>query len=184
MLFLSFSLISLNSICCNIYVDMLKRPKYRMEKGGGGKSSSTCVVFTCSISIIHRYSFYSSYIFTTDLYITASVVTIVVAEGSNQRQSIVSFHNRFVAENSGIFLFTGTVLLLHYKGKSLQLPRKMAERNGVRSSPIWNQCCGFNPNPSATRSILVSVKRLRTVIHKQPTNGYLYLQTLQKIARK
>ena len=38
-----------------------------------------------------------------------SVVTIVadyrkiVAEGSNQRQSIVSFHNRFVAENSGIF---------------------------------------------------------------------------------
>ena len=38
-----------------------------------------------------------------------SVVTIVadyrkiVAEGSNQRQSIVGFHNRFVAENSGIF---------------------------------------------------------------------------------
>ena len=123
-------------------------------------------------------------------YICISVVTIVadyrkiVAEGSNQRQSIVSFHNRFVAEKSGIFLFTGTVLLLHYKGKSLQLPRKMAERNGVRSSPIGNQCCGFNPNPSATRSILVSVKRLRTVIHKQPTNGYLYLQTLQKIARK
>ena len=41
--------------------------------------------------------------------IVCSVVTIVadyrkiVAEGSNQRQSIVSFHNRFVAENSGIF---------------------------------------------------------------------------------
>ena len=113
-----------------------------------------------------------------------SVVTIVadyrkiVAEGSNQRQSIVSFHNRFVAENSGIFWFTGSVLLFHYKGKSLQLPCKMAERDGVRSSPIGNQCCGFNPYPSATRSFLVSVKRLRTVIHKQPTNGYLYLQTL------
>ena len=43
------------------------------------------------------------------LEVVSSVVTIVadyrkiVAEGNNKRQSIVSFHNRSVAENSVIF---------------------------------------------------------------------------------
>ena len=31
------------------------------------------------------------------------------------------------------YQITGTVLLLHYKGTSLQLPRKMVERDGVRT---------------------------------------------------
>lgn len=49
--------------------------------------------------------------------VVSSVVMIVadyrkiVTEGSNKRQLIVSFHNRSVAENSGIFLIThGTKL--------------------------------------------------------------------------
>ena len=42
----------------------------------------------------------------------------------------MSFHNRSIAQNSGIFQFTGTVLLLHYK---LPLLRKMAERDGIRT---------------------------------------------------
>ena len=32
----SLNLISLNSPCCNIYVNMVKRPKYRMEGEGAG----------------------------------------------------------------------------------------------------------------------------------------------------
>ena len=72
-------------------------------------------------------------VFTEDV---SSVVTIVadyqkiVAEGNNQRQSIVSFHNRLVAENSGIFGIKSTRTLTDsYPGQPV--PRK-STRNHIR----------------------------------------------------
>ena len=43
----------------------------------------------------------------------------------------MSFHNRFV-RIPDFFIYRNR-LLLHYKGKSLQLPCKMAERDGIRT---------------------------------------------------